>query len=158
MYDYDFVIPVLDPSVRQLCLRKYYNHPKGCPNFGKKEGCPPNCKTIDKIIDLDKPIFVIWNAFNFAAHCMKMKQRHPDWSKRQIECCLYWQPTARKQLKNIIHKFEVNHPHKLVIVKNPEGAGVNLTATMKNIGIDLEWPPINIAYQIVLAGYKGKTK
>jgi len=40
----------------------------------------------------------------------------------------------------------------LIIIKNPEGAGVNCTATMKKIGIKMEWPPIKYTYQIVLAG------
>jgi hypothetical protein len=30
--------------------------------------------------------------------------------------------------------------------------GVNVTATMDNAGIMLEWPPKNVAYQIALAG------
>ena len=38
----------------------------------------------------------------------------------------------------------------------PEGAGVNITTTMKSIGIDLEWPPKRYAYQVVLAGKKNK--
>lgn len=29
---------------------------------------------------------------------------------------------------------------------------VDVTATMRSVGIDLEWPPITKAYQIALAG------
>ena len=36
--------------------------------------------------------------------------------------------------------------------KCPEGAGVNITETMKNAGIILEWPPVNYTYQVALAG------
>lgn len=32
---------VCDPAIRGLCLRPYYQHPKGCPNYGKKGDCPP---------------------------------------------------------------------------------------------------------------------
>jgi hypothetical protein len=40
------------------------------------------------------------------------------------------------------------------VVNNPEAQGVNLTETMKNVGIILEWPPEKLAYQIVLSGIK----
>ena len=39
------------------------------------------------------------------------------------------------------------------IVKTPEGAGINITDTMKRVGIELEWPPTTKTYQIVLAVY-----
>jgi predicted metal-binding protein len=34
----------------------------------------------------------------------------------------------------------------------PEAMGVNVTKTMSNAGIILEWPPENIAYKIAIAG------
>lgn len=49
------VNPVIDYSVRGLCVKPYYNHPKGCPNFNKKKGCPPNAELFDKVYDLTKP-------------------------------------------------------------------------------------------------------
>ena len=48
-------------------------------------------------------------------------------------------------------RFLYEHPGETVI-KCPEAQGVNLTETMKNAGIELEWPPENVAYQIVLVG------
>jgi len=150
---YKLVTPILDFDVRRLCFKAYYNHPKGCPNYNKKIGCPPTSKTIDKKIDLNKSVYAVWNKFDFASHCKRMKSKHPDWTIRQVECCLYWQSKARKQLKKYIYEFLSEH-RNFIIVNCPEGGGVNLTATMKNIGINLEWPPKNITYQIVLAGYK----
>ena len=159
---WSIVDPVIDLSVWFLCLKKYPGHPKGCPNYQKKKGCPPNCPTIDQLIDLEKPVYVIWNEFDFDGHCQRMQAAHPRWSKRQIECCLYWQPKARKDLKKIIERFEarslfeamdhVGEVPEPCIVMNPEGAGVNVTETMKSIGIDLQWPPVTKTYQIVLAG------
>ena len=40
------------------------------------------------------------------------------------------------------------------MVTCPEAAGVNVTATMASIDIDLEWPPVTVAYQVALAGIK----
>lgn len=147
------VEPVIDHSMRGMCIKSYPNHPKGCPNYGKKKICPPKYPTLDKLIllTIKQPIYAIYNKFDFKEHCDRMRKRHPMWSKRQVECCLYWQGRARKFLKENIKKFIKKHPH-YDIVQCPEAAGVNLTATMKNAGIKLEWPPVNYTYQIVLAG------
>lgn len=142
---------VIDPLVRKLCYRPYPNHKKGCPNYGKKVGCPPEAPIINGILDVNQPIWAIWNIFDFAGHCKNMQNKHPGWSKRQTECCLYWQPKARKQLRTIIKDFLIGH-RGLIIVQCPEACGVDLTATMQSIGHQLEWPPKIKTYQIVLAG------
>ena len=147
------VNPVVDVSVRGLCRREYYNHPKGCPNWGKKAHCPPHEPLVTKLIDITKPVWAIFNVFDLAAHISKMRNKHPNWSDHQLRCCLYWQPTARRSLRQIIHQFLACTPN-LVIIPCPEAAGVNLTATMMSAGIKLEWPPTIKAYQIVLAGTK----
>jgi len=149
---HQIVKPVVDLTVRKLCFRQYYNHPKGCPNFGKLR-CPPKCKTIDEILDLTKTVYAVWNVFDFEKHCITMSTKHPDWSQRQVECCLYWQPRARKHLRHEIARFKLEHNYShWTIVGNPEGSGVNVTETMKQVGIRLQWPPVTKTYQIVLAG------
>lgn len=143
--------PIGNPSVQDLCRRPYPNHRHGCPNYGKKEGCPPAAPLITETLDFTEPIYAIYNVFNFGNHVKKMRSKHPDWSQRQVECCLYWQGTARKQLREEIKDFHLVHKGN-TIVMCPEAQGVDVTATMKEVGIILEWPPKNKAYQIVLAG------
>ena len=150
---YNIINPVIDKKIRFLCQKPYPLHKNGCPNWNKKKGCPPNSKIINKIIDIKKPVYIIYNKYDFKKHCNKMKNKHPKWSKRQIECCLYWQGTARKQLKEKIKIF-LNIFRGYYIISCPEGSGTNLTETMKQINIELEWPPVNYTYQIVLAGIK----
>ncbi len=145
------VKPVIDLKVRGLCCKPYYNHPRGCPNFNKKSNCPPRCPIIDETLDLSKPVYVIYNVFDFEGHCNKMRQKFPNWSEHQIKCVLYWQPKARALLRQKIKDFQKFFPD-LKIIDCPEAQGINLTATMKSIGIELEWPPVKRAYQIVLAG------
>ena len=147
------VIPVIDFSMRKICTNPYPNHPKGCPNYGKKAGCPPQLPRIDQLLEMDisQPIYAIFNKYDFKGHCDRMRAKHPKWSKRQVECCLYWQGTARKNLRERISAFTWKHPH-YSIIDCPEGAGVNITETMKMVGIELEWPPVNHTYQIALAG------
>jgi predicted metal-binding protein len=142
---------VIDQSMRGLCKRPYPNHKKGCPNYNKRHDCPPKVPLISKVFDLSKPIYAIWNVFDFGGHTARMRDKHPQWSDRQVECCLYWQGTARKQLKAEVETFTTNNPG-YVILTTPEACGVNITETMKRIGIELEWPPVTVAHQVALAG------
>ena len=95
---YKSVSVTLDKKVRALCVRPYPGHSKGCPQFNKKEGCPPSAKFFEDVYDMNEPIFAIWNIFDLGTHVEKMKLKHHDWSDRQLKCCLYWQPGARKHL------------------------------------------------------------
>ncbi len=151
MNNWSRVVLVTNLTVRKLCSRPYPNHRKGCPNFNKRETCPPHAPLITDILNQRFPVWAIWNIFDFKAHCQRMRDLHPEWSQRQVECCLYWQGTARKRLRNHIRLFKVHHS-ELIIVRCPEANGVDLTATMQQIGQNLEWPPKSKTYQIVLAG------
>ena len=146
------VIPVIDYKVRALCIKPYPNHPKGCPNFGKKEGCPPKAKKFEDVFDITKPIYAIVNVFDLKSHADKMKEKHPNWSERQIYCCLYWQKTARKQLLEGIKEFLKEH--KGYTEQHVQAMGVEVTKTLEAVGIELEWEPKNIACQVALAGIK----
>lgn len=142
---------VISVAVRSLCVSPYYNHPKGCPNFDKKKGCPPQAPLIYNTLNLRRPIFVIWNIFPLGEHVARMKVAHADWSEPQLRCCLYWQSKARKQLKEAIDSFLELHSD-LTIVTCPEAQGVDVTATMHSIGIQLDWPPQERAIQVAVAG------
>jgi predicted metal-binding protein len=148
---------VIRPKIRKLCARPYPNHRKGCPNFNDREGCPPNTKLISSILDLSKPVWLIWNAFAFGAHVYEMKKKHPDWSQRQLECCLYWQGKARKHLKDRVRRFLLEQGEDaihLTVLYTPEAHGVNVTATMAKHGLTLQWPPKDYACQVAIAGFR----
>ena len=145
------VKPIIDVSVRALCVKPYPGHQNGCPNFNKKPGCPLNIPIVDTVLDLSKVVYAVYNKFDFKKHTDKIRSLHPDWSDRQIKCCLYWQGTARKSLKAIISGFKKEYKPEVVLYC-PEAMGVNVTETMKNAGIILEWPPETVTYQIVIAG------
>ncbi len=145
------VEPVHNIHVRGLCKKPYPNHPKGCPNYHKKLGCPPQALLLYDVIDPAEPVWAVFNIFDFGAHVVKMKERHPGWSDRQAACCLYWQGTARKQLRLKIEAFLADKPG-LVAITCPEACGVDVTATMEKIGEQLEWPPEMKTYQVALIG------
>lgn len=146
------VDPVVDHSVRGLCVRPYPLHPKGCPNFGKCDRCPPKAPFFEEAFDLALPVFAVVNQFDLAAHVARMAARNPDWSDRQLRCVLYWQGTARKQLQEKIQTALAGLPG-YVATWCPEGMGVNVTATMQAIGVPMEWPPVNVAMQVALLGF-----
>ena len=152
------VKPVMLRLVHSLCVRPYPNHKNGCPNYGKKKGCPPDVPMFDSFYDLSKPVYAIYNKFDFKGHVDRMRANHPDWSKRQVECCLYWQSAARKKLKERINEFKFLADERYIVSYPPEAAGVNVTETMKRVGVELEWPPVNVVYQVAMAGSKGEKK
>ena len=153
------VVPVVDPKVRGLCVKPYPRHPRGCPNFGSKAGCPPLAPQLADYFDLSQPTYAVWNDFPIGEHVRAMQVAHPTWSDAQLYCCLYWQPRARTQLKIEVMQFTKwwtcqpdNYDQVVEVNRCPEAMGLDVTATMKSIGVVLEWPPRELAVQVALAG------
>ena len=149
--NYVQITPIINPRVRGYCCLPYPGHPRGCPNWNKRDICPPKAKAFAKLIYMSKPIYCIYYRFDLKSHTEKMRGRHPDWSDRQLRCCLYWQNTARKQLRLKTEAFLADHPD-YTILTCPEGNGVDVVATVRQIGIELQWPAVDYAYKIALAG------
>ncbi len=143
--------PVMQESVRSLCFRPYYNHPKGCPNWNKRSTCPPQALVLTAVLKFSKPIFCIYNRFDLREHVERIREAHSNWTDHQLYCCLYWQPKARKQLRIKVEGLLKLYPDYISLYC-PEANGVNVTKTMQNIGIELEWPVKTIAYQVALVG------
>lgn len=150
------IIPIIDKSVRGLCCKPYPNHPKGCPNFNKRVICPPQAPMIGEFFDLSKEVLAVCIHFDLKSHIDRMRTKHLNWTQRQLECCLYWQGTARKQLreeiKNNMPEDGLFGDSKLGVTDCPEAMGVNVTETMKNVGVILEWPPKVIVRKIAFIG------
>ena len=144
------VEPVVQPAVRSLCKRPYPGHPHGCPNHGHRETCPPVAPVFSDVYDLSQPVYAIVTEFDLGAHVTRMKEKHPGWSDAQLRCCLYWQRRARMAQKAAVHEFLCDHPGCRVTTV-PEAMGVNVTETLKAVGVELEWPPVRIARQVALA-------
>lgn len=152
---------VINPRVRKLCARPYPGHRKGCPNFNKKKGCPPKTKLVTSILDMKKPLWLIWNVFPFGAHVQELRKKHPDWSERQLACCLYWQGKARKQLKSRVRRFLLEQGEQAIYYKIlycPEAHGVDVTATMAKHGLTLQWPPKDYTCQVAIIGSPRRSK
>lgn len=148
------VQPVIDYSVRALCVKPYPLHPKGCPNLGKCERCPPHAPLYDQVYDLSQPVYAVVNEFDLAGHVERMKAKNPTWTDRQLYCVLYWQNTARKQLEVKIESLCCGILSSYSAERTPEAMGVNITETLANVGIVLEWPPKRVARHVALLGIR----
>lgn len=135
-------------EVNRQCIQPYWKHPKGCPNFNSKEGCPPGILHIEDEYDLNKPIFLLAARFPFLKFISEKKIQHPDWSMRALINQRHWQPTSKKNFWENVELFLQEHPEYNVL-RNPEGQGVNIPGTARNCGIDIQWCKTNERGEIV---------
>lgn len=148
----------VDYRSRDWCKLEYPGHKNGCPNFGLKTHlhCPPHCPKIEEYINLKKPIWMFICTFNLNKHVEQLRAKHPEWTDKQLYCCLYWQGTARKHLKNeleIFMKSRLDYP-ELTFTNLPEAMGINVFKTLKRLGIKIEKNPKSFVHKIALIGYK----
>jgi hypothetical protein len=107
---------------------------------------------IGTVLDLGRPVFAIINEFPLDSWVQLMRERHPKWSDKQLRCCLYWQPVARRELRQQIMHFLL-YGFGDAAYARPEAMGVNVTDTLHRIGIELEWPPVKIVRQVAVGGF-----
>ncbi|WP_319525754.1 hypothetical protein [uncultured Desulfosarcina sp.] len=137
----DWLYPVkrliLSDRAGRWCRLPYPDHPKGCPNYGKTEKCPPKAPAAGDYFDLSRPTWLVHSEFNLASHIARMEKKHPEWTLKQCRCVLYWQPASRRQLKYRIEEALsiVNADGSTLI---PEAMGVNVYATARLSGLHLE--------------------
>lgn len=145
---------VMDLRARDWCKLPYPNHPRGCPNYGKKDGCPPQTPLF---IDVIEPRLLVAVKFDLGAWARRMKEKHPNWSDRQARCCLYWQGKVRKILREVCGYYSRRFGHDAIIYK-PEAMGVHVFATCATVGINLERNPQNIVYKVAIIGRKKRIR
>ena len=142
---------VLDPRARGIwCKLAYPNHPKGCPNYGKKKTCPPHSKPFEDLVR--PPFFLVVRRFDLEAQARRMKERHPEWSDRQCRNLLYWQKKVDKKLREEANMFVESQDDDLVLLEVPEANGVHVFKTCENVGIHLERNPRKIVWKVMLVG------
>jgi hypothetical protein len=145
-------------DIHQLCLREYHGHRRGknklggCPNFGKKKGCPPGMPLLHEAFCLYYPSYLAINRFDLGSHMLRMRMQHPGWTSRQLRNCLYWQGAARKQLRYKIGKALACLWKGYIAETVPEAMGMDVTSTCRYHGIELEWPPMKWAHQVAFIG------
>jgi hypothetical protein len=93
-----------DPLITALCRTPFYGHNLGCPNLGKKPGCPP-VRDISKVIDFNGRIYIIYTEFAVGQFAERMRIVHPEWKEKT------YQPAEPPSLvSHIEHSLRVSHP------------------------------------------------
>lgn len=136
-------------SPRSICIKPYHNHPNGCPNFGKKDGCPPNTPMFDQVFDCDD-IYAIVTEFDLGSHYDKMKLLHPNWTHYQLINSRYWQGKDRKCHKEALEEF--CNLYDYVVTNWAESMGVDLIETLKKVNMTLKFPVEDTVKRVSLAG------
>lgn len=139
-------------SPRSLCLRPYHLHKYGCPNFGNLPICPPNIPMYDKVFDMDKDIYLIYTTHDVKSHYEMRRNKFPDATEYEIKNVIYWQGTAKMNHRKEIKRFFLLHDNLLDYKAiTPEALGVDVFATLKKVGINLDWPPTDLSYRVSFA-------
>ena len=126
----------MTPRSSKWCQIPYPNHPKGCPNHGRK-GCPPEADPLCHVLDLTRPMYFVHSEFDLQAHIERMKVAHPQWSEKQLRNVLYWQGTSRKQLRARVAVAEKEKGTNITLYC-PEAHGVNVYTSARWYGLKLE--------------------
>jgi hypothetical protein len=135
------------------CSLPYPDHKNGCPNFGKKEDCPP---LAPYFLDVYKPdIYLAFMRFDFGEFLSKKKVIHPDWTERALRNPWHFQGHLDSKLRGFVNS-ELEKPEykNFQAVTSPEAMGVNIHLTVHRVGIELEWPPRKDMYRIAVFAEK----
>lgn len=134
---------------QEFCKNKYPGFKNGCPNYNKKEGCPP-CELIDSVLDFSTEIYLIYTEFNIGEFAERMKKKHPEWTEKQCFNSRLWQMKARKEHRIETEKFK--REFGLDFISQPERKGVDVNLLFTRLGMKLEWPPRKISRVVSLGG------
>ncbi len=125
-------------SPRGWCIKPYRNHPKGCNNYGKKEGCPPNVPMFWDVFDKSKSIFLGINDYDMVEHIKKALKNHPEWNEFQASNSRHYQPYMEAINNTALKDWFKDYPN-LISTNWIESMGVDLVKTLSNYGIELKF-------------------
>lgn len=143
----------IDYRAREWCKLPYPLHPKGCPNYRHKYGCPPKTPLVEDVIDLEKSCWLVVVEFDLGSHIERMLSLHPDWSNRQARCVLYWQGTVNRELKLRSFVAKTEYPNADIFL-TPEAMGVHVIKTMQSLGFPIETQPARRVFKVALLAYR----
>ncbi|MFA7628273.1 MAG: hypothetical protein WCY37_02585 [Candidatus Dojkabacteria bacterium] len=142
-------------EVNEMCTKEYYNHKRGCPNFGSREGCPPNLKHITKIVDISTLHFFLVQ-FDFEEYIRRKMERSPGRTNRDYANQRQWQGHLKSQLKKRWKEVDqYNYPNYILHLepesycRNPEAHGINVIRTLENHGFEVDWCQENQRHEFV---------
>ena len=146
MLVYEEALPfiIIDNGVKRLCKKPYLNYKIGCPKLYE---CQGDGLGIRDVVDLRQSL-IVWSVFNideFVEH-KTPQDLYRYWT--------YWRQKRRSLFLHDLEEISCMYP-SYACVDKPEAFGVDVDATMRNMGIRLEWPPRKVCYSVAVVG---KTK
>jgi len=143
---------VIDMKAREWCTLPYHDHPKGCPNFGRRAICPPQAPPVTAFLNLERDSWLMVVAYDLGAHMDRLASLYPSWTDLQLRNPLYWQGSVHSYLRMLCEDFTQKHPNSIYTLI-PEAMGVHVFDTVLSFGIPLEKRPKRIIYKVALLGY-----
>ena len=158
---------IFDPKVQSYC-----NNPKfKCPYYGHSWACPPEAPYLEDEIMKYENFYLIYTKLNLKNDSRKENRKKYNYNKmRKImeremekfiilhqnkfnEIRILWDGHCRicekENLKcSIDDDSPCRYPDK--IRYSMEAVGINVSQTVKNVDIDIEWPPVNHVYRFGL--------
>lgn len=145
----------ISKSYQCMCLIRSNSFRQGCPNYGKKKGCPPRT-LFNEDHDLNKPLYLIATDFDLTEHAQKIRKAHLNWTEKAVYNPRYWQATARRLHEKEIGDFLKEHV-EYSIERSPEGSGINVDRLCRLQGIILEWPPRKLTRVVSIGARKSSS-
>jgi len=157
---------IRNPAIQELCNCNYYDK-NGCPNYNKDyfkpyvkgfeyiSPCPPHAHMIDQIAEC--PWTLVCAVCDFKQYLDDMKEKHKNWSDRQLRNVLYWQGSVKARLRKKTEEA-ISEDTTKIYFDRPEAHGVNVFQTMKYLGYELEFRPKKTLYMINLIACKKGNK
>jgi len=162
---------IFDPKVQSYCNNPEYL----CPYYGHSWACPPEAPYLEhEIMNYDK-FYLIYTKFdikekgnNKSKNSFKYKDMR-EIMEQEMEKFLNQYRNEFKEIKilwdghcrvcekenrkcSIEEDAPCRYPDK--IRYSMEAVGIDVTQTVKNLNIDIEWPPINHVYRFGLVCVK----
>lgn len=137
-------------SPRSMCIKPYKNRLNGCPNFGKLSTRPPNIPCMyDQIFDISD-VYAVVTKFDLMTFFQNRRNKRPDLAEGQIKNLRIWQPITIKENDYAIAEFYKENPNlsNYISTRLLECMGVDVINTMKNVGLDIEFPVTDYVYRI----------
>ena len=134
------------------CKLPYSGHPKGCVNFNKRVGCPPNSKFFGDLISA--PFFLVAQEFDLSEQVEILNKKESNLEDKRAFCLDYYRGSFSKKIKEEAEAFLESRNQDLFLLERPEANGVDIFNTCKNVGILLERDPKRKFWKVILIGKK----
>ena len=169
-----------DPEVQTYCNNPKFQ----CPYYGHSWTCPPEAPYLEEEVSQYKKIYLLYHQFDIEAYVNEIKAKHPRRSENRIRSSLFRRNFVRdyleKEIYQFLDQFQNNFKEKLVLwdghcrickktctynngdpCRYPnkkrysmEAVGINVDKTVRNLNINIEWPPINHIYRFGLVCFR----